>query len=315
MILIILIRNANFMYINLELYRFFREVAKTSNVTKAAERLYVTQSAVSQSIMQLEDKLGCKLFNRNKRGVRLTPEGEVLFSYVNNAVSLIENAQEKLSSMKNLRDGEIMIGASETACNLFLLPVLSKFNAEYPEIRISVVNRTTSELIQLLKDGTVDLSFVNLPIEEDAALEITPVMQFHDCFVTGEKYAYLADSVLRIRDLQKYPVIMLEKSSNSRKQMDLFFQGYELEIIPSIELESLSLVAEFAKNGLGISATIKEDVQKMLESGELYELRFLETLPVRSLGLAQMKNFSLSFAATAFKKAILPVRGSGSGEV
>ena len=87
--------------------------------------------------------------------------------------------------------------------------------------------------------------------------------------------------------------------------MDLFLQSYELEIIPSIELESLALISEFAKIGLGIAATIKEYVQKMLDNQELYELRFLEELPTRNLGLAQMRNLSLSFAAEAFKKAVL----------
>ena len=293
------------MYINLELYRFFCEVAKTGNVTRAAEKLYVSQSAVSQSIMQLEEKLGCKLFNRSKRGVRLTSEGEVLFSYVNNAVSLIENAQEKISGMKNLRAGEIRIGASDTACSLFLLPFLNKFNAEHPEIHISVINRTTRELIKFLKNGSVDISFVNLPLEEDAALDIQPVMRLHDCFVAGAKYAHLSESVIRLGDLSEYPILMLDKTSNSRKQMDLFLQSYDLEIVPSIELESLALIAEFAKNGLGIAATIKEDVQKMLDNKELYELRFIEKLPARNIGLAQIKNLSLSFAAEAFKKAVL----------
>ena len=293
------------MYINLELYRVFCETAKVGNVTKAAENLFVSQSAVSQSIMQLEDKLGCKLFNRSKRGVRLTAEGEVLFSYADNAVSLIENAQDKISFMKNLREGEIKIGASDTACSLFLLPFLSRFNAEYPEIHISVVNRTTQELITLLKNGTVDISFVNLPVEDDAALEVQPVMKFHDCFVTGEKYAYLADSMIHLDALRNYPILMLEKRSNSRKQMDRFLRSHGLEIIPSIELESLALVSEFAKIGLGIAATIKEDVQRALDSRELYELRFHEALPIRHLGLAQMKNLSLSFAAEAFKKAVL----------
>ena len=293
------------MYVNLELYRFFCEVAKTGNVTKAAEKLYMSQSAVSQSIMQLEEKLGCKLFNRSKRGVQLTSEGEVLFSYVNNAISLIENAQEKISGMKSLREGEINIGASDTACSLFLLPFLNKFNAEYPEIHISVINRTTQELIKLLKNGSVDISFVNLPLDDDATLDIQPVMQFHDCFVAGAKYAHLADSVICLKDLSKYPILMLDKSSNSRKQMDIFLQNYDLEIIPAIELESLALISEFAKIGLGIAATIKEDVQKMLDSRELFELRFLETLPVRNIGLAQIRNFSLSFAAEAFKKAVL----------
>jgi len=291
-------------YINLELYRVFCETARNGNVTKAAESLFVSQSAVSQSIMQLEDKLGCKLFNRSKRGVKLTAEGEVLFSYADNAVSLIENAQDKISCMKNLREGEIKIGASDTACSLFLLPFLSRFNAEYPEIHISVVNRTTQELIMLLKNGTVDISFVNLPVEDDSTLEVQPVMKFHDCFVTGAKYAYLADSAIHLDALRKYPILMLEKSSNSRKQMDRFLRSHELDINPSIELESLALVSEFAKIGLGIAATIKEDVQRMLDNRELFLIRFHETLPIRHLGLAQMKNFSLSFAAEAFKQAV-----------
>jgi len=293
------------MDINFELYRFFCEVAKLGNVTKAAEKLFVSQSAVSQAIMQLEDRLGCKLFNRNTRGVQLTTEGEVLYSYAVNAITLIENAQEKLSKMKSLRGGEIKIGASDTACSLFLLPFLDKFNSAYPEIHISVINRTTCELIKLLKNGTVDISFVNLPVEADAALEISPVMQIQDCFVAGAKYAYLADSVIRLKDLRKYPILMLEKSSNTRRHMDTFLQSCEVEIEPSIELESLALVAEFAKIGLGIAATIKEDVQKMIDSRELYELRFLEKLPTRNIGLAQMKNVSLSVASEAFKNCVL----------
>ena len=293
------------MYVNLELYRFFREVAAAGNITKAADALYVTQSAVSQALMQLEDRLGCKLFNRNKRGVRMTPEGEVLFSYIDSAVSLIDNAQERISSMRSLRGGEIIIGASDTACSLFLLPILSRFNAQYPEIRISVLNRTTRELIKHLKNGSVDISLVNLPLGGDAELDIQPVMQIHDCFVAGAKYAYLADSVIRLRDLRKYPILMLEKSSNSRNQMDLFLKSHELEIVPAIELESLAMLSEFAKIGLGIAATIREDVQRMLDERELYELRFSEVMPARRLGLAQMKNFSLSFAAEAFKKAVL----------
>lgn len=296
------------MDINLELYRFFCEVAKLGNVTKAAERLFVSQSAVSQAIMQLESKLGCKLFSRNTRGVTLTSEGEVLYSYAVNAISIIEKAQDEISKMKSLHFGKIIIGASDTACSLFLLPFLSKFSAEYPEIRISVINRTTQDLIKLLKNGTVDMSFVNLPVEKDAFLDITPVMKFHDCFVAGKKYAYLADSMMRLRDLSSYPILMLEKSSNSRKQMDLFLKGYNMEITPAIELESLVLLSEFAKIGLGIAATIKEDAQKMLDSRDLYELRFYESLPTRDLGLAQMKNLTPSLAADAFKKAILSRR-------
>ena len=288
------------MDINLDLYRIFREAAKCNSISKAAEALFVSQSAVSQAIKQLENKTGVRLFDRVARGVKLTAEGETLFSYVNGAISLIENAEDKLSRMRELRAGEIKIGASDTICRLFLLPMLKKFNAEHPDIRISVTNRTTRESVALLKDGAVDLSFINLPSAEDASLEITPVMPIHDCFVAGEKYASLADSVMRLSDLRNFPVLMLEKASNSRKQMDIFLSGHKAEIRPAIELGALSLLAEFAKIGLGIAATIREDVTEMLERGELYELRFAETLPSRHIGLARMKNVTLSFAAKAF---------------
>ena len=291
----------------MELYRYFCEVAKNGNFTKAAGKLFVSQSAVSQAIMQLEERLGCKLFDRNTRGVQLTTEGEVLYSYADNAVSLIRNAEKKITNMKSLRDGEIKIGASDTVCSLFLLPFLDKFNSIHSEIRISVVNRTSRELVRILKKGAIDIAFINLPAEDEAMMEITPVMQIQDCFVAGAKYAYLADSMMRLRDLRKYPILMLAQNSTSRKQMDLFLLKNNIEILPALELESLTLLSEFAKIGLGIAATIKENVQEMLNSHELYELRFLETLPKRNIGLAQLKNVSLSFAAEAFKKSITEV--------
>jgi len=297
------------MDINLELYKVFREVSSVGNFTKAAELLFVSPSAVSQSIKQLEEKIGGKLFNRSTRGVRLTTEGEVLLSYVNNAMSIIENAQEKLSNMKKLHAGEIRIGASDTICSLYLLPILKNFKKQHPDIHISVTNRVTSESIDLLKSGAVDLSFINLPAEDDPVLETTPVMEIHDCFVAGDKYAFLADKKIPLSDLQKYPVLMLEKASNSRKQIDNFLAGRNLTITPEIELGSLALLSEFAKIGLGIAATIKEDVQKMLNRRRLYELQFTEELPVRHIGLVQMKNVNLSFAAIAFKNIILASKG------
>jgi len=293
------------MNINLELYRFFCEVAKAGTVTKAADKLCVTQSAVSQAIKQLEDRLDGKLFDRSARGVQLTPEGEVLFSYANNAVSLIESAEEKLANMKNLHEGEIKIGAPDTVCSVLFLRMLKKFNVEHPDIRILVVDCTTRQSLELIKSGAVDLSFVTLPIEEDSAIEVIPIMQIHDCFVAGEEYAHLINSLLHVGDLQEYPLLMIEKKSNSRKQMDRFFAKHNLEIEPAIEFASLGLLPKFAKEGLGIAVTIREDVQEMLDSGELFELQFVEKPPVRQIALVQMKNVSLSSASKAFKKAVL----------
>ena len=291
--------------VNLELYKVFYEVAENKNISKAAERLFVSQSAVSQAVMQLEQKLGGKLFDRNARGVTMTPEGEVLFSYIKTAVLLIGNAQDKLMNMRQLNEGTIKIGASDTICSLFLLSKLKRFKEDHPDIHISVTNRVSKESIDLLKRGGVDISFVNLPIEDDPLLEIIPVMSIHDCFVAGERYAALAGRVLKFEELRDYPVLMLEQASNSRVQMDRFLTATGITVQPAIELGSLALLSEFAKIGLGIAATIREDIENMLEKGELFELRFTNNLPVRHIGLARNKNMSLSFAAQKFVEGLL----------
>jgi len=300
MFLMFIIRWVNVLDIDLELYRVFREVAKCGNISKAAERLFVSQSAVSQAIMQLEKRIGGKLFDRGVRGVRLTVEGDVLFSHIDDAISLIENAQLKFSEMKALNSGSIKIGASDTICNIFLLPFLEKFNKKHPDIRISVTNRVTQESIDLLKRAAVDLAFVNLPIEGDASLDIMPVMAIHDCFVVGGKYGYLAEDIMSLSDLGNYPVLTLEKASNSRKQMDAFLAEKGIEIQPVIELGSLTLLSGFAKIGLGVATTIREEVQDMIDRHELRELKFHEELPERHIGLVRMKNVNMSFAAKAF---------------
>lgn len=300
----IIIRNINVMDISLDLYRIFLEVSRTSNITKAAEKLFVSQSAVSQSIKQLESLIGGKLFNRSVHGVTLTPEGEVLFSHIDEAITLIDNAQNKFVEMKDLNTGTIRIGASDTICNLFLLPVLERFISRHPNIRVSVTNGTTDESIDLLKRASVDIAFINLPINSNAMLEEIPVKEIHECFVVGNKYMYLAEKPMHLSELINYPLLTLERASNSRRQMDLFLEKHNVEITPAIELGSLALLSGFAKIGFGIAATIREDVIDMLKNHELYELKFYEELPRRYIGLIRAKNVNLSFAAKAFIEEI-----------
>ena len=290
--------------IHLELYKTFYEVAENKSISKAAEKLFVSQSAVSQAVMQLEQKLGGRLFDRGTRGVTLTPEGAVLFSYIKNAVLMIDNAQEKLLNMRNLKEGEIKIGASDTICSLFLLPKLRDFNEQYPDIHISVTNRVTMESVDLLKSGAVDISFVNLPLQEDSLLEVIPVMPIHDCFAVGEKYAFLAQETRTLADLVNYPLLMLERASNSRRQLDEFLAEHNVLIHPAIELGSLALLAEFAKIGLGIAATVREDIADAVAAGTLWELQLNQELPVRHIGLATVKNVTLSNAAKRFIDAL-----------
>lgn len=149
--------------INLEWYRCFYWVAKTGSLTAAAERLHITQPAVSHTIKQLEARIGGPLFFRASRGVTLTKEGEVLQQYMEQAFTQIANAERAMADINQLNSGEIRIGASDTLCKHYLLPYLRQFHTRYPEVRIHVTNRTTPETISLLKKGELDFGIVGGP--------------------------------------------------------------------------------------------------------------------------------------------------------
>ena len=147
------------MSVKLELYRVFKEVAEVGNITAAAQALYISQSAVSQSIKQLENDLQTRLFSRNSRGVTLTAEGKMLYEYVRSAMGLLETGEEKLSQTRELQMGQLVIGASDTVTSQFLLPYLDGFHREHPAIHIQIISGRSHKVLGLLRSGKVDIAF------------------------------------------------------------------------------------------------------------------------------------------------------------
>lgn len=128
------------MAVKLELYRVFKEVAETGNISLAAKNLYISQSAVSQSIKQLETALQARLFARSPRGVSLTWEGQMLYQYVRSALGLLATGEDKLSQAQQLLLGTLTIGASDTVTSFFLTPYLEAFHRQHPGIRLKIVS-------------------------------------------------------------------------------------------------------------------------------------------------------------------------------
>lgn len=288
------------MDVNFDLYRIFYITAKAKSISNAAKELYISQPAVSQSIKQLEDKLGGRLFFRTPKGIVLTAEGEAVFKYIEQAYNFIITAQTKFSEMQNLINGEIKIGASDTLCKFYLLPYLQTFNKNYPDIRIQVTNRTTGETIKLLESGKVDFSIINLPIKTANHLKIIKGMTMQDCFVVGEKYKELASSPIHIKQLIDYPVLLLEKGSNIRQFIDDYALGNEVSLVPEIELGSIDLLVEFARINLGIACAVKNFIPTELDTSKLYELQLIEKIPERNIGIVFLKDVPLSAAARRF---------------
>ena len=149
------------MNINLEYYKVFYYVCLEGSLTAAAQKLCISQPAVSQAVRQLEKEAGARLFFRTSKGVQLTREGELLFRYVKVGVEQLLEGGRMLKRMLDMDMGEVRIGASDTICRYFLVPYLNLFHKEYPNVHIKVTNQTSTKCVDLLESGQVDLIVTN----------------------------------------------------------------------------------------------------------------------------------------------------------
>lgn len=280
----------------LELYRVFCQVAKYSSFSQAAKTLYLSQPAVSQSVKQLEEQLGVQLFTRGPKGVALTQQGKLLYEYAGSAMGLLDSAEQKLLSMKELSVGELRIAAGDVIIKHLLLPYLERFHKVYPQIHLSILNRTSLESVELLQSGIIDVAFVNLPMEDDL-MRIHHVFPIHDIFVAGKRFSWLMDQKLSLKEMAELPLILLERKSNTRRHIEGFFLERGIVISPEIELASYDLLREFARIDLGISCVVKEFSQDYIRSGDLFEVPMETPLPERSVAMVSLKNVSLTPAA------------------
>lgn len=286
------------MSIKLELYKVFKEVCDHGSISDTAKALFISQSAVSQSIKQLEIQIGTPLLHRNAKGVTKTAEGELLYEYVSSAIGLLQVAEEKIEMMKTLNYGDLKIGASDTVSHYILLPKLELFNKLYPKIKLQIINRTSTEAISLIKSGKIDLAFINMPLE-DEDISVIPYCYVQDIFVVSKNSPY-ANKEYSLQQLSEMPLIFLEEKSNSRRYVEDFLTKQGVKISPEIELGSHDLLLEFARINLGVSCVIEQFSNHYLKPRELIKLNIDTQIPKRNIGVATLKGVSLSNASTRF---------------
>lgn len=283
------------MNIKLEQYKIFSEAAATLSFSIAARNLFISQSAVSQTIKILEKELNTQLFIRQSKGVILTREGEMLYQKISEALSLITSAENDVMNQTTLNKGELLIGAGDTISENYIMPSLVKFNQRYPHVTIKMINRTSLEIIELLKNGQIDIGFINMPID-DEAITIKECLQVHDIFVSKNK----DNHIYTPKELSQEPLILLENSSNSRHYVDNYFASHGVLLNPTIELGSHELLLEAAKNNLGKACVIKEFSQQALDHHEIYEVKLHDEIPKRSIGYAYLSRKTLTPASLKF---------------
>ena len=292
--------------INLDLYRVFYTVAKCGSLTKASEELYISQPAVSQSIKNLESQLGGKLFNRVSRGMELSETGgRQIFEIVERAIKLLDSAESKFKESKNIATGVLRISAADTYVKHFLMRYIKKYHELYPNVVITFKDGTTKETLDRIKSHKADIGLVNLPINDEDVLLTGQTGIIEDIFVASDKFAELFDSIIDLRDLPDYPIIMLDSTTSTNKEIMGFLEKHGITISPEFEAASVEVVIEMAKNGMGIACVPRRYVLEELAKKELYEIKVSPQLPTRATGVVLNKDAaSHSFALKEFVKIL-----------
>ena len=287
------------MDINYELYKVFYHVAITLSFSEASKQLFISQSAVSQSIKVLEKKLNQKLFIRSTKRVQLTPEGEILFKHIEPAMNLIKQGENQLLEAHTLNGGQLRIGASDTICRYYLVPYLNKFHKQFPHVHIKVTNQTSIACASLLEHGQVDFIVVNYPNSALSSTHIPRVInEFHDVFVANRQYFPLDGQEGSLASLQKYPILMLDRKSTTSEFLHAMFQRSHLDLVPEIELSSNDLLIDLARIGLGIAFV--PDFCIPTDDKDLFVVKLKEELPKRQMVVAYNERMPLSQTAKQF---------------
>ena len=287
------------MDINYELYKVFYHVATTLSFSEASRQLYISQAAGSQSVKTLEKKLGTPLFIRSTKSVQLTPEGETLLRHIEPAIQLIRQGEINLMEAGSLGGGQLRIGATDTICRYLLIPYLNQYHKLYPKVHIRIMNQTSLKCVDLLESGQVDLIVTNYPNSRMGNREqIQVISEFHDVFTASRAhYPQLENRRVSLKEIQNYPILMLDRHSTTNEFLHQMFRREQLELIPEIELDSNDVLLDLASIGLGL-AFVPEYC--LTDHNKLYPIRLAEEMPSRKVVLATSGNVPITQAAREF---------------
>ena len=249
-------------------------MAKSLSFSGASKKLYISQSAVSQSIKSLEKKLGRQLFIRSTKSVKLTPDGEMLFKHIEPAINLIMRGENQILESNTLNGGQLRIGASDTICRYYLVPYIKAFHEHFPNVHIKVTNGTSAHCVDFLENGQVDFIVTNYP---------------------NPRINTIANT---IRDMLQYPILMLDQNSMTSEFLHGLFRQRKLELVPEVELSSNDLLIDLARIGLGIAFV--PDFCVSDKDPDLFRIRTSEDYPTRSLVVGYNSRVPLSEASKYF---------------
>lgn len=289
---------------NFEYYKIFYYVAKYENLTKAATALKTSQPAVTRTIHKLEGELGCRLFTRSKTGMKLTPEGRTFYGYVAAGCAQFFKGENDLSNLISLENGTIYISATETALHCYLFQAMEEFNSLYPNVRFKILNNSTTESVNAVKEGKVDLVFVSANLQVAKPLRMKILRKYRDILIAGMRFEELkaGKEELSLKELVSYPWISLTAETITRRFLNEYFEKNGLTFAPDMELATTDMILPAVRHNLGLGFIPAEFADAELKSGQVFEIKVKEKLPERNIVLIYDMEYPQSIAAKEFQK-------------
>jgi len=268
----------------------FYTVAKLQNISKAANELGVSQPAVSRIISNIEKEYKTKLFFRGKTGVTLTTEGKHLFEMIKAPLIELEKISENIIDNKALDKITIHIGATSTALYCYLFSHLEKMKELFPNVNFRIHSNSSTKLLEMVNEGSIDFAFTTTPFENKGDLNIYNVAKLNDILIAPISYKEKIGTKMKLKDLEKYPTILLSKEMQFREYIDEFLDKYNVHLNPVYEADSSALLTSFVELGYGLTFIPDEMAQEALSSNKCYKVEIKENYPPRFIVFAIKKD-------------------------
>lgn len=265
---------------NLNLYKFFYVVAKNRSIGEASKKLFISQPAVSKSIKKLEQSLNTNLFIRDSNGISLTKEGKKLLFYVEEAYNNLLIAERIIKEDEKFPSGFLKIGTPSHIGKICIFEQVKSFREQFPDVKISIISRSTQELLLMLLKHDIDFIIDSLPIDTDNKnFLIQPLRKSHFCFVYSKKLKSEFQDVKQLADLQNKPLILPVAHSSHRKNLDKECDILGVNFKKVISIETSEMIEDAINRDIGCGYILDDLVKDKINQGELFKVKLKEKLP------------------------------------
>ena len=282
-----------------DLYKIFLYLYEEKSISKTANKLYVSQPAISYSLKELENQLGYTLFYRNSKGIEPTEEAKELYGYISTAFNIMNEAEDHLKKLNSLCIGSIKIGISSQLGMFYLSNYMVKFKKKYPGIKFEVISKPKEEMLEMLENRKIDLIIDTLPITSKKNLKKVILTKLNNCFVYNKNLIknIKLDS---LEDLTKCELILPSYNTSIRSKLDEYMESKNIKLNPKVEADTSEMILELVKDGLGIGYLISDFIENQSDSSEYEIITFDNELPEVDICCVYIEDF----ITTATKKFV-----------